>query len=168
MMTSEFFPLQEVTQRAEVAPVPDQSWWEEFGEWESASKASRLPAPQHVTCVTEPRLVIEDQIVRLPIARSDGCLPYSSFPGLCHAPTQPATSMHIMPEYNSSKVCGLAAAVRQQAVTPPFFFMLLSDDYSLSSVHVAPGCVISENTTALKLSYLLSIAAAYCVSHEQA
>lgn len=105
MMTSGFFPLQEVTQRAEAAPVPDQSWWEEFGEWESASKVSRSPAPQHMTCLTQPRLVVEDQIVRLPIATSDGCLPYSSFPGLFCAPKQPATSMHIMPEYNNSKVC---------------------------------------------------------------
>ena len=105
MMTAEFFPLQEVTQKAEAAPVPDQSWWEEFGEWESASKVSCLPAPQHVTCLTQPRLVIEDQVVRLPVARPDARLPYSSFPGLFHEPTHSAVSMHITAEHDAIEVC---------------------------------------------------------------
>ena len=116
MLTSEFFPLQEVTHKGEAAPVPDCSCWEEFGEWESASKVSCVPASRHMTCLTQPRLVIEDQIVRLPFARPDGRLPYSSFPGVFLAPTQSVPSMHIMPEHDAIKVWKyrrLAAALRQ-------------------------------------------------------
>ena len=78
---SQFFPLQEeVAGKAEKAPVADQSWWDEFGEWESASKVSHLPQPRHTTCLTQPRLVIGDDVVRLPIARLAAQLPYASFP----------------------------------------------------------------------------------------
>lgn len=88
-MTSEFFPLQEATGRADMAPVPDQSWWEEFGAWEGALKVSHLPPPQHMSNLTQPRLVVGDQIVRLPVARDDARLPYSSFPGLVNATSMP-------------------------------------------------------------------------------
>lgn len=98
-ITSEFFPLQEATGKADKAPVPDQSWWEEFGEWEGAPKVSHLPLPQHMGCLTQPRLVVGDQIVRLPVARPDAHLPYNSFPGLFNA-----TSMTSMPGKSACKV----------------------------------------------------------------
>ena len=133
MLTSKFFPLQEVAQKAEAAPVSDQSWWEEFGEWESASKVSCVPASRHMTCLTQPRLVIEDQIVRLPTARPDGCLPYSSFPGLFLATTQSGPSMHIMPENDAIEVWNWhRLALRQSAVTSACCQLMT---HSISSVH---------------------------------
>lgn len=81
-----FSPLHEETEmlgeNADVTPVPDQSWWEEFGEWESAAQVSPSIEPQHVTYATQPRLVVGDQIVRLPIARGSAQLSYDSFPEL--------------------------------------------------------------------------------------
>ena len=88
-MTSEFFPLQEATGKADKAPIPDQSWWEEFGEWEGAPKVSHLPPPQHMSCLTQPRLVVGDQVVRFPVVREDAHLPYSSFPGLINTTGMP-------------------------------------------------------------------------------
>lgn len=82
--TSQFFPLQEEV--AGKAPIAGQSWWEEFGEWESACKVSHLPQPQQKTCLTQPRLVLGDDIVRLPVAHSDARLNYASFPELFTLP----------------------------------------------------------------------------------
>ena len=101
IMASEFFPLQEVAGTTEQAPVPDQSWWEEFGEWESASKVSHLPASRHVICLSQPRLVFGDNIVRLPIARPDARLPYSSFPELLTAHSQSVSATQILPKHGA-------------------------------------------------------------------
>ena len=79
-------PLREETNnlagKTEKTPVPDQSWWEEFGEWESASNVSHLYALQAVTNATQPRLLIDDHVVRLPVARPAAKLSYDSFPQL--------------------------------------------------------------------------------------
>ena len=83
-----FMPLREESDKlagkTEKAPgtVPDQSWWEEFGEWESASNVSHLHLLQAVTNATQPRLLINDHIVRLPVARPAAKLSYDSFPQL--------------------------------------------------------------------------------------
>lgn len=67
------------------APKPDQSWWEEFGEWESASTVSPLPQIPHViqdmANATQPRLVVGDQIVSLPVM-TGAAWSYDSFPQL--------------------------------------------------------------------------------------
>ena len=101
----------------DVAPIPDQPWWEKFGEWESAPKVSHsIPPPQatqtcqgnhqegprplqqmeianaadlatkvkalqHATHYMQPRLVVGDQIIRLPIARSRAEVAYDATPG---------------------------------------------------------------------------------------
>ena len=81
-----FMPLREESDKlagkTEKAPVPDQSWWEEFGEWESASSVSHLYALHAVTTATQPRLLVDDHIVRLPVARPAAKLSYDSFPQL--------------------------------------------------------------------------------------
>ena len=81
-----FMPLREETNnlagKTEKAPVPDQSWWEEFGEWESASNVSHLYTVQAVTNATQPRLLLDDHVVRLPVARPAAKLSYDSFPQL--------------------------------------------------------------------------------------
>ena len=81
-----FMPLREESDilagKTEKTPIPDQSWWEEFGEWESASNVSHLYALQAVTNATQPRLLVDDHIVRLPVARPAAKLPYDSFPQL--------------------------------------------------------------------------------------
>lgn len=60
-----FMPLREEEDKsADVAPVPDRAWWEEFGEWESASAAASQQRPY---AWTQPRLVLDDQIVRMPV-----------------------------------------------------------------------------------------------------
>lgn len=121
-----FLPLREESDKmagkAEKVPVADQSWWEEFGEWESACKVSQstssmahatehdhqdqagiiqgyhtdqpdvavhVSTHQHVTQANQPRLVICDQIVRLPTARTTLQLPYDSFPQLSKLTQQP-------------------------------------------------------------------------------
>lgn len=101
---SQFFPLYEQEGKPGRSPVPDQSWWEEFGEWESASKVSHLTAPQHVTCPTQPRLVCGQHIVRLPIARSDAILPYDSFPEFFAGPAPAGTTMHSIAQHDALKV----------------------------------------------------------------
>ena len=82
-----FVPLHEECEQAMgKAPKPDQSWWEEFGEWESASTVSPLPRIPHVTQdmadATQPRLVVGDQIVSLPISKAAAAWSYDSFPQL--------------------------------------------------------------------------------------
>ena len=71
---------------AEKAPKPDQSWWEEFGEWESAPTVSHLPQIPHIiqdmADATQPRLVVGDQIISLPIRKPVATWSYDSFPQL--------------------------------------------------------------------------------------
>lgn len=99
---AQFFPLHETAGKPDKAPVPDQSWWEEFGEWECASKVSHLPA--HVTSPTQPRLVCGDHIVRLPIVRSDARLPYASFTGLLDAAAPTVSITHAIHQHDAVKV----------------------------------------------------------------
>ena len=102
----QFFPLHEMAGKPfpGVAPVSDQSWWEEFGEWESASKVSHPAALQHATCPTQPRLVCGDYIVRLPIARSDARLPYNNFPELLAPPAAAVSTIHSIAQHDALKV----------------------------------------------------------------
>ena len=71
-----FTPLREEgNPRVDLAPVADQSWWEEFGEWESGAIVS---PQQRVTAFTQPRLILEDQIVRLPVFKQHAGLSYAA------------------------------------------------------------------------------------------
>ena len=47
-----FLPLEEEEAEGEAQPVPDQAWWEEFGEFESAPQVQ----VSHVICVNRQTL----------------------------------------------------------------------------------------------------------------